>query len=34
VTARTYSWVCDNYLVDADGKVEHLHKFPQKITEL
>ena len=34
VTARTYSWVCDNYLVDENGKVEHLHKFPQKITEL
>jgi Xaa-Pro aminopeptidase len=34
VTARTYSWVCDNYLVDEHGKVEALHKFPQKITEL
>ena len=34
VTARTYSWVCDNYLVDENGKVEPLHKFPQKITEL
>ena len=34
VTARTYSWVCDNYLVDENGKVEALHKFPQKITEL
>ncbi len=34
VTARTYSWVCDNYLVDENGRVEALHKFPQKITEL
>ena len=34
VTARTYSWVCDNYLVDENGRVEPLHKFPQKITEL
>ena len=34
VTARTYSWVCYNYLVDEHGKVEALHKFPQKITEL
>ncbi len=31
---RTYNWVCDNWLVDGDGKVEALHKFPQQITEL
>jgi Xaa-Pro aminopeptidase len=34
VTARTYSWVCDNWLVDDSGRIEALHKFPQQITEL
>ena len=34
VTQRTYSWVCDNYLVNDKGHVEALHKFPQQITEL
>ena len=34
VTARTYSWVCDNWLVNEAGEVEPLHKFPQRITEL
>ena len=34
VTDRTYSWVCDNYLLDGDGRIEKLHKFPQRITEL
>ena len=34
VTERTYSWVCDNYFVHANGEVEALHQFPQRITEL
>jgi len=33
-TARTFSWVCDNYLIGANGVAEKLHKFPQKIVEL
>jgi Xaa-Pro aminopeptidase len=34
VTERTYSWVCDNFLIGERGVVERLHKFPQKIFEL
>lgn len=34
VTERTYSWVCDNYLIDEKGNVDRLHRFPQQITEL
>ena len=34
VTARTYSWVCDNWLINDQGEVEGLHKYPQQITEL
>lgn len=34
VTERTYSWVCDNFLIGARGVVERLHRFPQKIFEL
>ena len=34
VTERTYSWVCDNFLIGEHGVVERLHKFPQKIFEL
>jgi Xaa-Pro aminopeptidase len=33
-TARTFSWVCDNYLIGEHGVAEKLHKFPQKIFEL
>ena len=33
-TARTYSWVCDNFLIGESGVVEKLHKLPQKIFEL
>jgi len=33
-TARTFSWVCDNFLIGKDGVAEKLHKFPQKIFEL
>ena len=34
VTQRTFSWVCDNYLIGDDGVAEKLHKFPQRIFEL
>ena len=34
VTERTYSWICDNFLIDANGSVEHLHRCPQRIFEL
>ena len=34
VTARTFSWVCDNFLIGENGVSEKLHKFPQKIFEL
>jgi len=34
VTARTFSWVCDNFLIGEKGVAEKLHKFPQKIFEL
>jgi Xaa-Pro aminopeptidase len=28
------SWVCDNYLIEAGGPGERLHRFPEIITEL
>jgi len=28
------SWVCDNYLIEANGPGERLHIFPEAITEL
>ena len=28
------SWICDNYLVGADGVGPSIHRFPQKITSL
>jgi len=28
------SWVCDNYLIEASGPSERLHRFPEAITEL
>jgi len=34
VTAGTYSWCCDNFLIGETGVAEKLHKFPQKIVEL
>jgi hypothetical protein len=34
VTARTYSWACDNFLVDEKGLTERLHRCPQQIFEL
>ena len=34
VTERTYSWVCDNFLVGESGVTGRLHQFAQKIFEL
>ena len=34
VTARTYSWVCDDFLIGENGVAERLHKLPQKIFEI
>ncbi|MGH2890687.1 MAG: M24 family metallopeptidase [Solirubrobacteraceae bacterium] len=28
-----YSWICDNFLLDAEGRVERLHGFPQELFE-
>jgi Xaa-Pro aminopeptidase len=28
------SWVCDNYLIEAGGPGERLHRFPEEIVEL
>jgi Xaa-Pro aminopeptidase len=28
---RAYGWICDNYLINPEGKIEHLHKTPQKL---
>ena len=33
-TERTYSWACDNFLLDSAGAVERLHQLPQRIFEL
>jgi len=33
-TERTYSWICDNFLVGERGVVERLHKAAEKIFEL
>ena len=33
-TKRTYSWACDNFLLDHAGKVERSHQLPRKIFEL
>jgi Xaa-Pro aminopeptidase len=33
-TERTYSWICDNFLVGEKGVVERLHKTEEKIFEL
>jgi Xaa-Pro aminopeptidase len=29
-----WSWICDNYLIGADGPGPSLHRFPQQIVEL
>ena len=32
--AKLFVTVCDNFLIDASGKIENLHKTPRKIFEL
>jgi Xaa-Pro aminopeptidase len=32
--ARLFVTCCDNFLIDPNGKIEHLHKTPRKIFEL
>jgi Xaa-Pro aminopeptidase len=34
VRGHVLSWICDNYLIEADGPGERLHRFPEIITEL
>ncbi len=34
IRGHVLSWVCDNYLIEAGGPGERLHKFPEVITEL
>ena len=34
IRGGTMSWLCDNYLIGADGPGERLHQFPEVITEL
>ncbi len=33
-TERTFSWICDNYLIGASGVIERLHTTEEKIFEL
>ena len=33
-TKTTYNWICDDYLIAADGAPERLHKTEQKIFEI
>jgi len=33
-TPRTYSWACDNFLLNSKGEVERLHRLPQQLFEL
>ena len=33
-TERTYSWACDNFLIDSQGAVARLHQTPQIIFEV
>src|SRR6202167_4517886 len=34
IRGHVLSWVCDNYLIEADGPGDRLHRFPEAITEL
>ena len=34
IRGHVLSWVCDNYLIEASGPGERLHRFPEIITEL
>jgi Xaa-Pro aminopeptidase len=33
-TERTYSWACDNFLLNSEGDIERLHETPQIIFEV
>jgi Xaa-Pro aminopeptidase len=33
-TERTYSWACDNFLLNGNGAVERLHRSPRNLFEL
>ena len=33
-TDHSYSWICDDFLLDAQGRVERLHQYPQELLEL
>jgi Xaa-Pro aminopeptidase len=33
-TERTYSWACDNFLLQEDGTVERLHALPRELVEI
>ena len=30
----SYSWICDDFLLNAHGQVERLHQYPQDLFEL
>jgi Xaa-Pro aminopeptidase len=34
IRGHVLGWVCDNYLIEANGPSERLHRFPEIITEL
>ena len=34
IRGNVYSWICDNYIIGADGPGESIHKMPQKIFEV
>ena len=34
IRGHVLSWVCDNYLIEANGPSERLHRLPEIITEL
>ena len=34
IRGHVLSWICDNYIIGADGPGERLHRFPEAITEL
>ena len=33
-TEGVYSWICDNFFMHADGRVERLHRFPEEVVAL
>ncbi len=34
LTRTTLSWICDNYVVDTEGKLQRIHELPEKIFEV